>query len=409
MSREATWATSRFTGLFTAFDRIRPEPHDPAIELQAATLGRRGPQREALVVGGAGWSLEAARGACVGEALERFECWPRSSDGAIEASFAEWPLDEPALDPEALVLFSRAQYESEGWVFAAFDAHTRTRWVAFRRCDDGTPLWLPEELAGLHAAPGSPHGILPMTSTGLSAGGLERPLVLRGLQEVIERDALTRAWWGEYALEEIDGSSAFARLGAEIEARVRRPHLTYRFFRIDTPHAAHVTLVTTEGREPEWIFSTGSACRETRAASLEKALLEALQGRHYVRHRHRTLEEAPPDPPADFGAHVLHYSLHPERLASTVLEGPHPPEDETDAKRHEGLAELLARAPSPVVFRLVTPPSVTRCAPGFLVVKVVAPGLVPLHGDHRLAHLGAARWRERPLDAWLEHPPHPFA
>ena len=410
MSAEA-WATSRYTGLFRAFDRIRAEPHDPAIEMYAATLGLRGPQQSPLIVGGAGWDVEDARLACLGEALERFECWLRPADDRVVTSHAAWPLDEPALAPDAFVLFSEEQYASGDLPFEPFDRHCETAWVAFREIASGEPVWVPDAFASLYPGPGEGHGITPKISTGLAAGPLEHPVVLRGLQEVLERDALVRAWWGEYALEEIDPEDAFQRLGEAARDAARRPHLTYRFFRVATPFAAHATLVTTMGEEREGaVFSTGSACRETRDASLNKALLEALQGRHYVRHQRARASGTDIDAqPADFAQHVLHYTLRPERLEATVFARTPLPEDPDERRRVEPLARLLERLPHPPLFRLLTPPSVSHHAPGLVVVRVIAPGLVPLHADHRFAHLDVPFWRTRPLSEWDAHPPHPFA
>lgn len=412
------WLTSRFTGLFTAFDRVPLRAHDPRIALYAATLGARGPQREPLVVGGAGWTDAEARAACLGEAVERFECFPYPGDRALESSFLEWPLDEPAVPPDRWVLFSPAQHAAEGFPFAPFTAQTRVRWVPFRDAISGDPLWIPEDLASLHAAPGASHAIAPMSSTGLSAGGPGSPVVLRGLQEVVERDALVRGWWGEYPLEEHDPAEALAALGDDLARRVTRPNLLYSFYRIQTPFAAHATLVTVQGEDREGpCFSAGSAVREARAQSFRKALLEALQGRHFVRHRlaERARSGAaaapPPEIPVDFPGHALHYSLHPDRLAGTVLAGPSGAPDRQEARLVEplaALAERLGPARRPA-FRLATPASVSALAPGFVVVKVVVPGLAPLHGDHRLAHLGAPRWRDAPYARWIAYPPHPFA
>jgi hypothetical protein len=43
------------------------------------------------------------------------------------------------------------------------------------------------------------------------------------------------------------------------------------------------------------------------------------------------------------------------------------------------------------------------------VVRVIVPGLQPLHGDHRLPFLGGPLWNARPITDWREMPPHPFA
>lgn len=406
------WATSRYTGLFTAFDRLEAEPHDPQISMAAGTLGLRGAQRLPLVVGGAGWDANQATMACLGEALERFEGWLRPTDHRVTASFDAWPLDEPAVPPDAFALFTPAQYASTSFPFSPFDSTTRTRWVAFRDVLDGSPTWVPEDFAVLYASPGETHSVVPLISTGLAAGRVGDPVVLRGLQEVLERDAMVRAWWGEFPIEELDPDRTWAQLGPSLARRAQRPHLRYRFLRIVSPHCSHAVVVTTHGAERDGeVFSTGSAVRETRAAAIEKALLEALQGRHYVRYQLRQgpVAASPDVSPRDFSEHVLHYTRHPERLAQTVF-GTEMADEEAHAReRTEPLEALVERLAGPALVRLMTPPAVSRAAPDWLVVRVVVPGLVPLHADHRFAHLGHPFWRDRPYDEWLQHPPHPFA
>ncbi len=46
------------------------------------------------------------------------------------------------------------------------------------------------------------HRFSPGYSTGLACGRAGDPLVLRGLQEVIERDAVIGAWFGRYRVAE---------------------------------------------------------------------------------------------------------------------------------------------------------------------------------------------------------------
>jgi len=43
-----------------------------------------------------------------------------------------------------------------------------------------------------------------------------------------------------------------------------------------------------------------------------------------------------------------------------------------------------------------------------MVLKVVVPGLQPMHGDHLLPFLGGPLWAPRRLADWQTMPPHPF-
>src|SRR5262249_46204120 len=244
----------------------------------------------------------------------------------------------------------------------------------------------------------------------LSCGRSSASVLLRGLQEVIERDAVLGAWWSRYPLEEWEEAEVFALLRPDAARRVRRPNLRYRFYRVDSPFADHVTVVTVAGEDREgYCFSAGSACRETRAAAWEKALLEAIHGRYYVRHLKSRRADQPLKEPSDFAEHALYYSLHLDRIRETVL---HRPTATASGKSvaSEGLAALIERLgpQRPVLFRLMTPPSVVAEEPDWCVLKVLVPGLQPLHGHHRFAHLGGPLWTPRGLAEYTHVPPHPF-
>jgi ribosomal protein S12 methylthiotransferase accessory factor len=252
--------------------------------------------------------------------------------------------------------------------------------------------------------PGAVHRFTPAISTGWSAHRSVDRAVLRGVQEVIERDALMGGWWGAYPIE------AHA---LEVSPALARPNLTYRAYRIASPYSDHVTMVTVEGDDREGpCFAIGSACRETRAASLDKATLEAVQGRHYVRYLRSELAARGVTElrvPRDFREHAVAYSLDPTRLAATPLATARPAGAVLGGD--EPLAALVRRLGEarPPLFRLMTPPALAQHGLDWVVVRVMIPGLQPMHGDHALPFLGGPCWGGRPLAAWATIPPHPFA
>ncbi len=274
------WYLSRFTGLFRASGAAPLRAHDPAVAVYAGTPANRPITGAVDAVGGAGWTAAAAELAAVGEAIERWQTHPLPGDAGRRARADELA---GALGPEAFVLFHPAQYAQPGFPFVPVPGDAPLDWVTFRRVADGEPAWVPRELAFMDLRPGAPHRFTPAISTGWSAHATVDRAVLRGVQEVIERDAMIGGWWGRYPIEAVP---------VEVTPALARANLTYRGYRVASPYSAHVTMVTIEGEDREGpCFSIGSACRETRAASLDKATLEAVQGRHYVRYLRAQLAE----------------------------------------------------------------------------------------------------------------------
>ncbi len=377
--REA-WYLSRYTGLFRASGAAPLRAHDPAVAVWSGTPANRPPGERVDAVGGAGWTDEAAELAAVGEAIERWQTHALPRDR----------VEPRPVDPAQWVLYSDEQYALPEFPFVPLPGELPC--VQFRRVADGEPVWVPAELAFMDLRAGARHRFGPAISTGWSAHRTLERAVLRGVQEVIERDALMGGWWGIYPLEVLEPPAA---------PELARPNLTYRAYRIASPCAAHVTMVTVEGEDREgYCFAIGSACRETRAESLHKATLEAVQGRHYVRYLRRETAAAPRSP-RTFAEHAVAYSFEPARLAGTALARAGAA---TADPGTEPLADLLRRVAP--LYRIATPPAFADL--GWVVVRVMIPRLQPMHGDHALPFLGGL-WRGRSLAEFAALPPHPFA
>jgi thiazole/oxazole-forming peptide maturase SagD family component len=412
------WHASPYTGLFRSFGPFPSRPHDPPLALCAGSaaswLTADGEGSASVEASGIGWDADMADGACAGEAIERLHAYPASDDHVVGASYAAWPLDEPAVPPERWVLFHSEQYRQDGFPFEPFTKETTCPWMCCRQALTGEPWWVPADFVYLHQRGRHGHGICPGLSTGLASGRTGDPILLRGLQEVIERDAVMGAWWGRYGLEEYTIDDVLSGLRSDAAERVLRLNLTYRCFRVVTPFSDHVSLVTIAGADREgWCFSVGSACRATAAAGWNKALLEAIHGRHYVRYLKKQLADGAMQLgpfPLDFAQHAVWYSVYPDRLADTVLGVKQPPGRDAFAGGAETVSTLAERLgpQRPVLFRSLTPTPLAAEGMDWHVLRVVVPSLQPLHGNHLLAHLGGPLWSPRGLADWLAAPPHPM-
>src|SRR5439155_15628197 len=86
---------------------------------------------------------------------------------------------------------------------------------------------------------------------------------------------------------------------------------------------------------------------------------------------------------------------------------PRPPSPGGERGEMQRLTTLLGPE-RPVLFRSMTPPALASEQLGWHVVRVVVPGLQPLHGHHAYAHLGGPLWSPRGLADWHAMLPHPF-
>jgi ribosomal protein S12 methylthiotransferase accessory factor len=409
------WLDDPYTGLVTVLVKVEPRAHDPAVSVSAGEMPSWFPGEPGLGCSGAGWSAQEADQACLGEALERCLARALPVDHSVHASWCRWPLDEPAVNPARWVLFHSRQYACPGFPFDPLDAETPCRWVCCREANSGAPVWVPEDLVFLMPRQGEPSRFTPGFSTGLSCAPSANLALLRGAQEVIERDALVGGWWGRYPVEEWPGEAVLALAGDSLWERLNRPNLTYRFYRIRTPYSSHVTMVSVSGVDTEgWVFCVSSACRETRRESWLKSLLEAVQGRHCVRRLlARAVRDGPPpvEVPTTFFEHALYYSLRRDRIRDTVLEhaGATALENVDPDPERIGVLRVRLGPEQPILFRNLTPPGLAPEVPGHVVLRVVIPGLQPLHGDHRLPFLGGPLWGQRLVKDWSTISPHPFA
>jgi hypothetical protein len=118
------------------------------------------------------------------------------------------------------------------------------------------------------------------------------------------------------------------------------------------------------------------------------------------------------DMPTTFADHALFYSVHPDRLTSTVLgrAASGLAVSDTNAECTEDVARLVQRLgrTRPVLFRNLTPPGIAIERVGWCVLRVLVPGLQPLHGHHALPFLGGPLWAPRGWRDWADMPPHPF-
>ena len=375
--------------------------------------------------GGTAPSRDAAFAATLGEVAERYSASSPMHDGGVLATAAR--LGPQAVDPGRFALFSDAQYARAGFPFRPFTRTTAVRWVEAFSIPSGAPALVPRQLVHLAWRPEPGSGEVPIgysTSSGAACGCTLEEAVLRGLLELLERDAFLVVWANRLSLPLLEWSGHLEL--AELDRRYFRPSgLTYAavdlscFFDVPT-----VLGVVRDERVPGAALGVGAAA----APRIEEAWLRALAEAFSVRTWARLTWDGRGDPSAaieTFDDHIRFYGT-PERAEITrfldessgrrdVRDVPTLEGDDVGAQIEAVAARLEARGASAYAAD-VTAPDIRDA--GLRVAKVVAPELCALDVAHDARFLGGRRLyhaafelglRAAPLTPQEVNPhPHPF-
>jgi ribosomal protein S12 methylthiotransferase accessory factor len=239
------------------------------IPVAAAT---RPNSRSIAVHQGKGISVAAAKASAVMEAVEMFHAEHVMLPLRL-ASYAELSSEVPVADPD---LLPRCRGASEV---------DRLLWVEAQDLMSGEPLWVPHELVSADFTFPSPvgAGVLQATTNGLASGNHQLEVILHGLYEVVERDAIALWRAADQARDEcaVDPASVDGPASQALLELYKRAGILLRIWDVtsDIRLPVFVCLAMapdpTEGVEPE----LGSGCHADRDIALSRALTEAAQAR----------------------------------------------------------------------------------------------------------------------------------
>jgi len=434
--RRGSRLVSSRVGLFRRVVETRYQAQDPVVfssGVLPADLSRILPGGQALKAGGAGDSAATALMSGIGEAVERYCGCFYDRDQVVVGSFRE--LAEHAVPPDLLRLFSRRQVESLGPGGPDyFDDDSRIGWVWGYSLGERRPRLVPASLVYLSYRPEEGEARIGLNaSTGLASGATREEAILGALLEIVERDAFTLAWLHRQAGRriEVDDDSVQAALRGRLSAG--RPSVDLQIFDITTEVPIPVVFLLMK-RQAEFgpVACVATASRLSPREALHKCIQEAGQAFPYFRYLLDTERDWQPAEDCSnlstFDYHCLYYLRRPdlvgpafafcddcaERVALSALPDRSRGRIKADI---EYCVEHLAAAGYDVIVADVTTPEVAQV--GLAAVRVIVPGLVPLHGHHRLQFLGVRRLHEAPRklgwerrgwrpEAGLSPFPHPF-
>ena len=268
--------------------------------------------------------------------------------------------------------------------------------------------------------------ISPGISTGSACAPTRSEALLKGLCELIERDAVMIMWRNSLSLPrvEIDSKSKIFDI---FHKRFVRPGLEYFVFstqfELPIPSFMGVVLDTRSGSPSVMV---GGAANPDPEKAVLKTLLELVQG---LKWKDTMKNQFIPEPEfqniRSFMDRAQLYATHfiPEAFAFLLDQKPSLKLSEipncdlgTPKDNLKYCVEAMKKLDLEILAIDLTPIDAADC--GLSVVRVLIPGLEPMEGDHLAPFLGGKRWREVPVRIGLQsnttslesrnHYPHPY-
>jgi ribosomal protein S12 methylthiotransferase accessory factor len=424
-------AVSPYTGIVRSLEECLHLPSEPPLFRFASEVARGEPVLgEALDhlsgIGGAGLTRGEAAAAAIGEAIERYSATFVPRAALVTASARE--LGPDAVSPERFALFTEAQYATSRFPFEPFTAETRVPWIRGCALPDRSPAWLPAELVLLgDTSDARSSRIGYATSSGMACAETLEQALVRGLCELLERDAFMIVWANRLSLPLIDLSSDPA-LG-KLERLLFAP-TGLQYAAIDLSAFHHLPSVLGVVRAPAWCpgaLGVGAGTAPTLERAVWKAFSEAFASRSagpkldvLDRGREYGAEGAGV---VTFEDHIAYYADHDRAHAASFLDASaeRTPADAiptlagaTAGEHVAALCERVGAAGSSAYMVDVTAPDVHEL--GLTVVKVIAPELCSIDVPHAGRFLGGRRLYDAPTalglrsgpSAPVNPDPHPF-
>jgi ribosomal protein S12 methylthiotransferase accessory factor len=348
-------------------------------------------------IGGAGRTRAEAAAAAVGEAVERYSATFVPRERLVVACARDLP---GAVEPARFALFSNKQLEAQGFRFRRFTDDAVVAWVAGCELPSGRPAYLPAELVFLGQAgiPGE-RPVAYATSSGLACGESVEDTLVRGLCEVLERDAFMIVWANRLSLPVLD-ESRFDPWDTSLLARAGMRHAAID---LSVFHRFPVVLGVVRAPEP---FPGAVGVGAAAAPTVEQAWWKALSEAFACRAAGAKLEllegrATPAGPVATFEDHIRRYAAHEHAAAtafldvSTDVSAPDAVpalEGETATEWIDALCRRVCEAGSTAYAVDVTAPDVASL--GLTVTRVIAPELCRLDVPHDARFLGGRRLYE---------------
>jgi ribosomal protein S12 methylthiotransferase accessory factor len=423
----ASPAIDPHTGIISHIHDLMIEPDDPRLFHASVTR----PDYRRLYgnvvhgeTGGTGLTPAMAMASAIGETFERMSVAIYDPESLVCASYTSLRRDRlPVVAPDRFTLYADWQYAQPGFIYERLTRETDLNWTWGYSLTAKQEVLVPASLVFMPFKWSVTGDFIADTvTTGLSCGRSPVDATLSGLCEVIERDAIMAMWLAQTSSPRLDMRSGTLIPGILAE-RFEPSGVEVCVNDISTELPVPIAFaMLVDERNDGLAVSVGAAANLEPEAAVLKALLEAAQGRLWLKslrwkgvpHFRNDYSDI-----ATFEDHVrlfsqtsslpevafLRHAAEGRSMQDMTTLGSTTVDD--DLARMVG---MFADRDLEVITVDVTQPDIA--ALGFHVIKVLVPGLADLNAHHAYPFLGRS-W-QRP--AWTPgeggstfNPfPHPF-
>ena len=270
-------AAARFRRLF-----LLPVPDAPGLtffggEADPAALGTASEGLPSASLAGSGLSPQRAFESCVGEGIEYLSQFVQVGDPVERGTFAEYG---ESLDADVRAFISGVL------AFSGLEAGRSMSWVPSSRLSDGASMWFPRDLCYRRHVTEQDFKPPLKLSSGCAAGVTREDATLRGLLELIERDAIALWWHGGRRGRSVAPDSEAASEVAALLAQLRPGHAQRETRLLDITTDIGIPAVAAISTNADGGgFAIGFGSRLTQAEAARAAVFELCQvelGLHVV-------------------------------------------------------------------------------------------------------------------------------
>lgn len=404
-----------------------PEKDDARVFLVAAiaqNFSRMGIEISTSFNSGAGLTFSAALNAAIGETIERYCSAIVNDKDLVFGDYHTLSESYTCVSPSSFAFYHSSQYDEDDFPFEKFENSSKIFWTKCYKLGDDKETLIPAAVTYLPYYPKKEEKLIwyPV-STGLSCARSIDEAIVKGIFEVIERDAFSILWYNKLSLPKIN---------------IRSNDEVYKLYkeRFEIPGCKYTLIDMTLDTEVPTVLGIledfrggiliAAATRSTLKEAVIKTFIELSQGRiswkeDFIKGSNKEFKEDFSDI-RDFHSRVMLFTQKKMKkhfdflLDSDIyVDIPEDAIEPYDVQLKK-LYETLSNLGHGIYYKNLTTVDVVNH--GYNVVKVVVPGFIEITNDHVYPRIGGERLYNVPYNIGLRNTitnvedlnpiPHPF-